>query len=63
VDTADLLERSTSAGVTFVKGADFFLPGAGGGRSARLAFSFPSPDEIAEGVARLAALVPAAAAA
>ncbi len=63
VETADLLERSTSAGVTFVKGADFFLPGAGGGRSARLAFSFPSPDEIAEGVARLAALVPAAAAA
>jgi len=36
-----------------VKGADFGGPAS----SARLAFSFVSPDEIAEGVRRLAALV------
>jgi 2-aminoadipate transaminase len=61
VDAADLLERATEAGVTFVKGADFF-PVAGGERSARLAYSFVSPDEIETGISRLAELVPAAAA-
>ncbi len=60
VDAAELLARAEAEGVTYVKGADFFLPGAGGERSARLAFSFVSPDEIREGVRRLAALVPAA---
>jgi 2-aminoadipate transaminase len=48
--------------VTFVPGADFFPAGRGGRSSARLAFSFASPDEIREGIARLAALVPHAAA-
>jgi 2-aminoadipate transaminase len=61
VDAADLLERATASGVTFVKGADFFPPGGGGERSARLAYSFVSPAEIDTGVARLAALVPSAA--
>jgi 2-aminoadipate transaminase len=61
VDAADLLERAAEAGVTFVKGADFF-PAAGGERSARLAYSFVSPDEIETGISRLAELVPAAAA-
>jgi DNA-binding transcriptional MocR family regulator len=42
--------------VTFVAGRDFFADGSGG-RSMRLAFSFVSPDEIAEGVARLAPLL------
>ena len=59
VDAADLLERATAAGVTFVKGADFFPGGEGGRSSARLAYSFVSPAEIEEGVARLAAVVPA----
>jgi 2-aminoadipate transaminase len=59
VDAADLLERATAAGVTFVKGADFFPGGEGGRSSARLAFSFVSPAEIEEGVERLAAAVPA----
>ena len=63
LDTGPLLERAQGSGVTFVKGADFFLPGAGGERSARLAFSYASPDEIAEGIARIASLVPSAAAA
>ena len=61
VDAADLLERATEAGVTFVKGADFFPPGEGGEHSARLAYSFVSPAEIETGIAKLAALVPAAA--
>jgi 2-aminoadipate transaminase len=48
-----LLERATASGVTFVPGADF----GGAPNTARLAFSFVSPDEIREGVRRLAALV------
>jgi DNA-binding transcriptional MocR family regulator len=40
-----------------VPGSDFF-PGADGRGSARLAFSFAAPDEIREGIRRLAALVP-----
>ena len=58
VDTGDLLVRAEQAGVTFVRGSDFFPAGTGGGRSsARLAFSYVSPDEIREGVSRLAALL------
>jgi 2-aminoadipate transaminase len=60
VDAAELLERAAERGVTFVKGTDFFPPGAGGERSARLAYSFVSPAEIDEGITRLAGLVPAA---
>jgi 2-aminoadipate transaminase len=56
VDADSLFDRSAEAGVTFVKGADFFLDGRGG-ESARLAFSFPSPPEIREGVERLSGLV------
>ena len=52
-DAGTLLERATAAGVTFVPGADF----GGAPNTARLAFSFVSPDEIREGVRRLAALV------
>jgi 2-aminoadipate transaminase len=52
-DAGALLERADGAGVTFVKGTDF----GGPPQSARLAFSFVSPDEIHEGVRRLAALV------
>jgi 2-aminoadipate transaminase len=42
-----------AAGVTFVPGIDF----GGASHTARLAFSFVSPEEIREGVRRLAALV------
>ena len=55
VDTAALLERATAAGVTFVAGRDFFPQGAGGESSLRLAYSFVSPAEISDGIARLAA--------
>jgi 2-aminoadipate transaminase len=56
-DTGDVLLRSEEAGVTFVKGVDFHPGGAGGEHSARLAFSYVSPEEIAEGVARLGAVL------
>lgn len=56
-DTADLLPRAEAAGVTFVKGADFFAGGREGSRSMRLAFSYVSPAEIADGVSRLAPLL------
>ena len=52
-DAGALLERAAAAGVTFVPGADF----GGAPNTARLAFSFVSPDEIREGMRRLAALV------
>jgi 2-aminoadipate transaminase len=52
-DASELLGHASRAGVTFVPGIDF----GGGPSSARLAFSFASPTEIEEGVARLAALI------
>jgi 2-aminoadipate transaminase len=56
-DAVNLLARSEEAGVTFVKGSDFYPRGAGGDGAARLAYSFVSPDEIAEGIARLGMLL------
>jgi 2-aminoadipate transaminase len=56
-DAADLLARATEEGVTFVRGTDFFPPGEGGVTAARLAFSYESPERIAEGVALLARLL------
>ena len=53
LDTAELLGRAGDAGVTFVPGADF----GGGAATARLAYSFVTPDEIGEGMRRLAALI------
>jgi 2-aminoadipate transaminase len=67
-DAGELLARAEAAGVTFVKGTDFF-PAAPSGvsadaesaqrgqQSARLAFSYASPSEIDEGVSTLAALL------
>jgi 2-aminoadipate transaminase len=49
-DGAELLARAEQGGVTFVKGTDF----GGDPDSLRLAYSFVSPAEIAEGVDRLA---------
>jgi len=58
--SSELLAEAEEAGVTFVKGSDFFPGGRGGERSLRLAFSFVSPEEIAEGVSVLGGLVRAA---
>jgi DNA-binding transcriptional MocR family regulator len=57
VEAAELLQRATAAGVTFVKGADFFPSNGAGASSARLAFSFETPERIGEGVAILASLL------
>jgi 2-aminoadipate transaminase len=51
VDATELLARAEAAGVTFVKATDF----GGDPDTLRLAYSFVSVDEIAEGVSRLAA--------
>jgi 2-aminoadipate transaminase len=59
--TGELLTLAEAAGVTFVKGTDFFAGGSDGEHSLRLAFSFVSPEEIAEGVSRLAPLLSGAA--
>jgi 2-aminoadipate transaminase len=59
VDSTALLVRAGETGVTFVPGPDF----GGPANTARLAFSFASPEEIEEGVRRLAAVVTAAPAA
>jgi 2-aminoadipate transaminase len=53
VDARELLERAEESGVTFVPGTDF----GDAPNTARLAYSFVSPDEIREGVRRLAALL------
>jgi 2-aminoadipate transaminase len=59
--SGELLAEAERAGVTFVQGTDFFPGGRGGEHALRLAFSFVSPAEIADGVSVLGALVRAAA--
>jgi DNA-binding transcriptional MocR family regulator len=54
VDARQLLAASEEAGVSFVPGSAFFLDPERGADSARLAFSAATPEEIAEGVGRLA---------
>jgi 2-aminoadipate transaminase len=58
---APSLAEAEANGVTFVPGTDFFSDGSGA-QSMRLAFSFVSPEEIGEGVARLAGVFAHAAA-
>lgn len=56
VQSESLLARALENGVSFVKGSDFYA-GAGGESAARLSFSFPSIDQIRDGIQRLAAWV------
>ena len=58
---ADAIGPDYADVISFVKGNDFFPGGRGGERALRLAFSFVSPDEIADGVSVLGSLVRAAA--
>jgi 2-aminoadipate transaminase len=53
VNARKLLEKAIMRGVAFVPG-DAFYPNGGGENTARLNFSYPSPEEIREGVRRLA---------
>jgi DNA-binding transcriptional MocR family regulator len=58
VATAELVARAEPAGVAFVPGEDFFPTGSGLGRtSARLAFSFETPERITAGIEVLAGLL------
>jgi 2-aminoadipate transaminase len=59
-ETAPLLARAETAGLSFVQGSDFFPGGRGGASSARLAFSYESPSAIDEGVSLLASLLTSA---
>jgi DNA-binding transcriptional MocR family regulator len=57
VDASELAVRAEGAGVAIVPGAGFFPRGSGlGGGSARLAYSYESPERIAEGIRLLASL-------
>jgi DNA-binding transcriptional MocR family regulator len=56
VEAAELLVDAEAEGVTFIKGADFFDDGSGA-NSLRLAFSFPSVEEIQQGVAVIGRLL------
>ncbi len=57
-DSSELAACAANEGVALVRGEDFFPRGSGLGRSsARLAYSFESPERISEGIERLAALV------
>jgi 2-aminoadipate transaminase len=57
--TAELAERAAAERqVTIVRGEDFYPAGSGlGTTSARLAFSYETPERIAEGIARLASVL------
>jgi len=58
VATADLAARAEPEGVAFVRGEDFFPSGTSLGlSSARLAFSYETPERITEGIERLAGLL------
>ncbi len=58
VDIADLASRGEAEGVAIVTGPSFFPAGSGlGTSSARLAYSFETPERIGEGVERLLALL------
>ncbi len=57
-DVHVLLDEAAEHGVTFVKGTDFLLEG--GENTLRLAYSGVTPDEIDEGIRRLAAALPRA---
>ena len=54
-DTDALAPKAAEAGVPITKGSDFMLEG--GQNAMRLAYSAVHPDEIREGIERLAGLI------
>ena len=57
-DTTSLAADAEREGVTFVAGRSFFTAGSpNGGTSARLAYSYETPERITEGVQRLMRLL------
>jgi len=58
VRATELAARAEAKGVAFVRGEDFFPRGSGSGvSSARLAFSYETPERITEGIEVLAGLL------
>ncbi|HEX8393343.1 MAG TPA: PLP-dependent aminotransferase family protein [Longimicrobium sp.] len=58
LDAAALLRPALEAGVAFVPGSAFAVPGSTAGRNCmRLNFSYPSADNIREGIARLGQVI------
>jgi 2-aminoadipate transaminase len=57
VDTASMLPEALEAGVTYVPGDSFFPDGQTGKNSMRINFSFASPENIREGIRRLAEVI------
>jgi DNA-binding transcriptional MocR family regulator len=51
-DVAGLFDAAAERGVSFVKGSDFLIEG--GDNAMRLAYSAVTPEQIDEGVSRLA---------
>lgn len=57
-NASEFVARAEAEGVALVRGEDFFPRGSGlGVSSGRLAFSYETPERIAEGIERLAALL------
>lgn len=56
VDSSALLPAAAAAGVVYVPGAGFHVDGAGHDHM-RLSWSFPTPQEITEGITRLARVI------
>ncbi len=56
IDSKAMLPRAVSSRVAYVPGTGFYADGSGAG-CARLCYSLPHPDQIAEGVRRLAGVV------
>ena len=56
VDTSDLLAKAVSHRVAYVPGAGFYGDGSGTSQM-RLSYSFPTPEKIREGAARLGELL------
>ncbi|MCE4625265.1 MAG: PLP-dependent aminotransferase family protein [Desulfurococcales archaeon] len=60
IDTSELLLKALERGVAYVPGKSFFVNPDKGKHSMRLNFSYPSEEQIREGVRRIAATVRAA---
>jgi 2-aminoadipate transaminase len=56
-DSTELAAAAEREGVAFVPGPGFFANGSGGGTSARFAYSYETPERIAEGVERVMRLL------
>ena len=56
IDAKVMLPRALSSRVAYVPGTGFYADGTGG-RHARLCYSLPEPDRIAEGIRRLASVI------